>query len=118
MNEISFNGSLLKELRAIDLVDRLIREGKLSADDYRQVRVHVIENQAELKPLGVSSKMNTEWAFLTKLRDLGRDTASRWLDETVASVGANERPGGTAQEELPPREKAVYPSYTARKKRH
>ncbi len=87
MNEISFNGSLLKELRAIDFVDRLIREGKLSADDYRQVRVHVIENQADLKPLGVSSKMNTEWAFLTMLRDLGRDTASSWLDETVASIG-------------------------------
>jgi len=87
MNEISFNGSLLKELRAIDFVDRLIREGKLSADDYRQVRVHVIENQAILKPLDVSSKMNTEWAFLTMLRDLGRVAASSWLDETVALIG-------------------------------
>ncbi len=87
INEISFNGSLLKELRAIDFVDRLIREGKLSPDDYRQVRVHVIENQAALKPLGASSKMNTEWAFLTKLRDLGRDTASTWLDETAPFIG-------------------------------
>jgi len=87
MNEISFNGSLLKELRAIDFVDRLIREGKLSSDDYRQVRVHIIENQAELKPMGASSKMNTEWAFLTKLRDMGRETAVRWLDETVPFIG-------------------------------
>ena len=70
MNEIAFNGSLLKELRAIDFVDRLIREGKLSKTDYRQVRVHIIENQAELKSLGASSKMNTEWAFLTKLREM------------------------------------------------
>ncbi|PJA60568.1 MAG: patatin [Rhodobacterales bacterium CG_4_9_14_3_um_filter_71_31] len=87
INEISFNGSLLKELRSIDFVDRLICEGKLSAKDYRQVRVHVIENQAELKPLGASSKMNTEWAFLTKLRDIGRATATRWLDENFAAVG-------------------------------
>ena len=87
MNEISFNGSLLKELRAIDFVDRLIRQGKLSADDYRQVRVHVVENQAELKPLGASSKMNVEWAFLTRLRDLGRDTAARWLDENFGAIG-------------------------------
>ncbi len=87
INEISFNGSLLKELRAIDFVDRLICEGKLSRDDYRQVRVHIVENQAELKPLGASSKMNTEWAFLTKLRDIGRETASRWLDETVPFIG-------------------------------
>lgn len=87
MNEISFNGSLLKELRSIDFVDRLICEGKLSADEYRQVRMHIIENQAELKPLGASSKMNVEWAFLTKLRDMGRDTATRWLDENFAGIG-------------------------------
>ncbi|MFC2991389.1 patatin-like phospholipase family protein [Halomonas tibetensis] len=87
MNEISFNGSLLKELRGIDFVDRLIRQGKLSGDDYRQVRVHIIENQAELKPLGASSKVNVEWAFLTKLRDMGRDTATRWLDENFAAIG-------------------------------
>uniref|UniRef100_UPI0035684ED2 patatin-like phospholipase family protein n=1 Tax=Halomonas sp. TaxID=1486246 RepID=UPI0035684ED2 len=41
LNEISFNGSLLKELRAIEFVDRLIRQGKLSKDDYRQVKVHI-----------------------------------------------------------------------------
>jgi len=87
MNEISFNSSLLKELRGIDFVDRLIREGKLSTDDYRQVRVHVVENQAELKPLGASSKMNTEWAFLTKLRDLGRETVTTWLEDNFAAVG-------------------------------
>lgn len=87
MNEISFNSSLLKELRGIDFVDRLIRQGKLSTDEYRQVRVHVVENQAELKPLGASSKMNVEWEFLTKLRDLGRDTVTRWLDENFAAIG-------------------------------
>ena len=31
--------------------------------------------------------MNTEWAFLTKLRDMGRETAGRWLDETVPFIG-------------------------------
>ena len=61
MNEISFNSSLIKELRGVDFVDRLIRQGKLSADEYCQVRVHIVENQAELKPLGASSKMNVEW---------------------------------------------------------
>jgi len=87
LNEISFNGSLLKELRAIDFVDRLVRQGKLSADDYRQVRVHIIENQEALKPLGASSKMNVEWDFLVMLRDLGRTTAERWLDEVHDAIG-------------------------------
>ncbi len=87
VNEISFNSSLLKELRSIDFVDRLIREGKLSAEDYQQVRLHIIENEDVLKPLGASSKMNAEWAFLTHLRDIGRLTAEKWLDAHFDSIG-------------------------------
>jgi len=87
INEISFNASLLKELRAIDFVDRLIAQGKLSTDDYRPVRVHVVENQGELNPLGASSKLNAQWQFLTKLRDIGRDTAARWLDDNFEALG-------------------------------
>jgi NTE family protein len=87
VNEISFNSSLLNELRAIDFVDRLIRQGKLSPDDYRLVRVHIVENHEELMPLGASSKMNVEWEFLIKLRDLGRAAMTRWLDENFEAVG-------------------------------
>lgn len=87
LNEINFNSSLIKELRGIQFVDRLIREGKLSSDDYRQVRVHIVENQGELKSLSASSKMNVEWDFLTKLRDLGRETAAAWLDATFDAIG-------------------------------
>jgi len=87
MNEISFNASLLKELRAIDFVDRLIRQGKLDVDHYRPVKVHLIENEAALKPMGASSKMNVEWAFLTRLRDIGRETAAAWLDRCFAQIG-------------------------------
>jgi NTE family protein len=87
MNEISFNSSLLKELRAIDFVDRLIRQGKLSTDEYRPVKVHLIENEDALKPMGVSSKMNVEWAFLTRLRDIGRETAAAWLDACHDRIG-------------------------------
>ncbi len=87
VNEISFNSSLLKELRAIDFVARLIDEGKLDAAQYRRERIHVIENQAELMKMGASSKMNAEWAFLTHLRDLGRDSAANWLDRHFNDIG-------------------------------
>ncbi|HMB12951.1 MAG TPA: patatin-like phospholipase family protein [Roseovarius sp.] len=89
MNEISFNASLLKELRAIDFVDRLIAQGKLSTDHYRPVKVHLIENEAALKPMGASSKMNVEWAFLTRLRDIGRETAAAWLDTCYDRIGVD-----------------------------
>jgi len=87
MNEISFNASLLKELRAIDFVDRLIEQGKLSTGHYRPVKVHLIENEDALKPMGASSKMNVEWAFLTRLRDIGRETAAAWLDRCHDRIG-------------------------------
>ena len=87
LNEISFNSSLLKELRAIDFVARLIEEGKLDEADYRRERIHIIENQKVLKAMGASSKMNAEWDFLTHLRDLGRETAETWMDAHFDDVG-------------------------------
>jgi len=87
LNEIAFNSSLLKELRAIDFVARLIDEGKLDESRYRRERIHIIENQNALIPLGASSKMNAEWAFLTHLRDLGRETATQWLETHFDDLG-------------------------------
>lgn len=87
INEISFNSSFLKELRAINFVSRLIHEGKLSEKEYRDTRVHIIENQDALIPLGASSKMNAEWAFLEHLRDLGRRSADQWLDTHFDAIG-------------------------------
>nr|WP_067290351.1 patatin-like phospholipase family protein [Marinobacterium profundum] len=87
LNEISFNSSLLNELRSIDFVARLIDEGKLDETQYRRERIHIIENQNALIPLGASSKMNTEWEFLIHLRDLGRDTATQWLERHFDDVG-------------------------------
>lgn len=87
MNEIAFNASLLRELRAIDFVARLIDEGRLDEARYRRERIHIIENQNALLPLGASSKMNAEWAFLTHLRDLGRDTAKAWLKAHYDDIG-------------------------------
>ncbi|MEP2706618.1 MAG: patatin-like phospholipase family protein [Roseibium sp.] len=87
MNEITFNSTLLRELRAIDFVTRLIEEGKLSEDEYQKVHMHRITAE-DLKPLQASSKMNAEWEFLVELRDLGRQTAKDWLDRHYVDVGS------------------------------
>ena len=87
INEITFNQSLLKELRAIEFVHRLLDEGKLDAQEYSDLRIHIIENQESLRPLGSSSKVNSEWLFLTHLRDIGRLTAENWLDTHHEQIG-------------------------------
>lgn len=86
LNEITFNSTLLRELRAIDFVTRLIEDGKLSDEEYTKVHMHRIF-ASELKPLQASSKLNAEWAFLTELRDLGRQTAKDWLDQNFDAIG-------------------------------
>ncbi len=80
VNEITFNGSLLRELRAIDFVSRLVEDGRLTPGEYRQMRVHMIEARKAMRPLSASSKLNTEWAFLLHLRDIGRKAAARWIE--------------------------------------
>lgn len=88
LNEITFNSTLLRELRAIDFVGRLVEDGKLSKDEYMKVHVHRIAGD-ELKPLQASSKVNAEWSFLSELRDMGRRAAEHWVVENFESIGNN-----------------------------
>lgn len=87
MNEITFNTSLLKELRAMEFIKRLLDQGALDVERYHETHLHLIECEDELKPLGASSKLNSEWAFLTHLRDLGRGTADNWLERNFDRIG-------------------------------
>lgn len=86
-NEISFNSSLLRELRSIEFVHRLIEENKLDRDHYAYILVHRIEATEQLNTLSAASKMNSEWAFLTHLRDVGRESARTFMDEHFDSLG-------------------------------
>jgi len=87
MNEITFNSSLLREFRAINFVSRLLDEGKLDPETYKQVLVHRIEAEEHINPLGASSKLNAEWAFLQHLFDIGRQAAESWLVENFDDLG-------------------------------
>lgn len=87
VNEITFNASLQRELRAINFVTRLIEEGRLDGTEYQKMLVHRIDGDAALKPLGASSKLNAEWPFLKLLHDSGRAAAQDWLDENFDAIG-------------------------------
>jgi NTE family protein len=87
VNEITFNSSLLREFRAIDFVDRLLEEGRIDKDKYKHVLVHRISADEVLIPLGASSKLNAEWAFLRHLFDVGREAAGKWLDASFEHLG-------------------------------
>jgi len=87
VNEITFNNSLLKELRAIQLLDDGIRASGSDSEAFRQMRLHRIHAGDDLQTLKASSKLNAEWRYLCRLRDLGQAHAERWLDEHGAHLG-------------------------------
>lgn len=87
LNEVSFNSSLMREMRAIAFVSRLIEEGRMCENDMKNMRIHSIRDDEEMAHHDVSSKLNTDWHFLTHLRDTGRETTKAWLDEHYAKIG-------------------------------
>ena len=87
VNEITFNASMLKDLASIELINRLIAEGKLDKSEARDTRIHIIEANDAMLPLGASSKMNTEWEFLLLLRDIGRGAAADWIEQNFNDIG-------------------------------
>lgn len=92
LNEISFNASLIGELRAIAFVQRLIDDGMLKAPimkKYRRLNVHAIRGGQDLIGYGLASKYDTRWRLLTELRDIGRAEADRWLRECAVHVGTS-----------------------------
>jgi len=89
VNEISFNGSLLKELRMVEFVNKCLRRGDLKGQPFREIYMHRIDGGTGLEVLSPSSKVNAEWLFLTHLRDLGRACAAEWLDQHFNDIGKN-----------------------------
>lgn len=87
LNEITFNASLIKEVGSILLLKQMIDEEKLDRVRYTDMRLHRISAENELQKLGVSSKLNAEWAFLQHLHDIGYATTERWLDENFRHLG-------------------------------
>lgn len=87
LTEITFNGVLLRELRAIDFVTRLVDEGKLDRRHYKRLNMHRIDGGEALSRYMASSRLNADWGFFQELRDLGRARAEMWLADNYAAVG-------------------------------
>jgi len=87
INEISFNSSLMREVRAVEFLNRLVDEERVLAPGIRQVRLHAIEAEEVMQHLGAASKLNADWDFLTDLYATGRNRADAWLRADFPKVG-------------------------------
>lgn len=90
MNEISFNDSLLKELRAIAFVKKLLDQDMLKKqyqDQFTNVLVHSLRSDQLMRKLNVASKLNANWPFIESLFEEGRKTMKSWLKVHFKDIG-------------------------------
>jgi NTE family protein len=90
LNEITFNSSLIKELRAIAFVQKLVSDGWLQADfrgKLKNVLMHSVRADKVLGDLAAPSKYTLEWGFLQDLFRRGRETGRAWLEENHRHIG-------------------------------
>jgi NTE family protein len=90
LNEISFNASLMAEMRAIAFVQKLITDGWIK-DEFlprlRNMLMHAIRADRDLGHLGIESKLDPSWDHLVDLRDRGRARAEEWLEQHFTALG-------------------------------
>jgi NTE family protein len=87
INEISFNSSLMREMRAINFVTQLIDDGKVSGDNLRRLFIHSISADEVMVKLSVSSKLNADWEFLLHLHEAGHSYAAEWIARSYDRLG-------------------------------
>jgi len=87
INEISFNSSLMREMRAISFVTKLIDSGALKESGLKRMLIHSIAANDVMNELGHTSKLNADWEFLTSLRESGRAHADAWLATNFDRLG-------------------------------
>jgi NTE family protein len=86
VNEISFNSSLIKELRAIALTQKMLEEAGIELGR-RETYLHIIHADEEVQDLSASSKLNAEWSYLLRLFEDGREWAEEWLENYYDAIG-------------------------------
>lgn len=87
INTLSFNSSLMREMRAIAFVSALVDKGLDDNGRLRKMFIHCIDAEDEMRHLGVSSKLNVKEDFLMGLFELGRRRGYAFLKEHFDKIG-------------------------------
>jgi NTE family protein len=87
INTLSFNSSLMREMRAINFVNHLVERGFDNNGRLKKMLIHCIDAEDKMSKLGVSSKLNVGREFLGLLFELGRSRADAFLRDHFDKVG-------------------------------
>ncbi len=87
INEISFNSSLLRELRAIAFVKRLADEGRLQDRGMKTPLIHMVSDEALMTSLNSRSKSFPGPGLLARMKAAGRAAAEAFVAGDLVNVG-------------------------------
>ncbi|SIT14704.1 NTE family protein [Roseivivax lentus] len=90
INEISFNSALLKELRAIEFVQRLLRDGSVKPGTMKNVLVHMIADDDFMTELSVATKLIPVPGLISQLKAAGRARADAFLAAHKEDLNKNQ----------------------------
>lgn len=84
---LSFNSSLMREMRVIKFIQDLIDCGDLDGAKHMRTLIHTIDAEQELAAFDVSSKFNADLEFLQHLFTLGRAKADEFIKAHYGDIG-------------------------------
>ncbi len=87
LDRIMTNAPLLREIQTIAELRALADPGSKFGCRLRGLALHHILPPEDMTQFETSSKLNVDWSFLSRLRDIGRSTAENWLAENSGRIG-------------------------------
>ena len=90
LNEVTFNASLLAELRAIEFVVRLLEQKRLDPARYKHVLMHGIDGGSALKEYSAASKTRADMSLVRDLFAKGREQGEQWLHHNRKHIGVKQ----------------------------
>ena len=90
INEISFNSSLMREMRAIAFVTKMLDKGWIKDEFKNNIHryyMHAIRADIAMASFSVASKLDVRWGFIRRLFEEGRLEAGAWLKNNFQHVG-------------------------------
>ena len=88
MNSISFNATMMREMRTIAFVTQMLDQHRLTGRSHlRRIFFHMVQAEKEMSAYGASSKSNVHPDFIELLFELGSRTADNWLKENYDKLG-------------------------------
>ena len=87
INEISFNSSLMREMRTIAFVTKLIDDGKILDNPMKRMLIHGTDAADVMAELGALNKLNADWDNLNHLMKVERERTEAWLKQNFGRLG-------------------------------